>query len=129
MSKRFILIGVVIIGILAFSFYILNNQGTTPCDKLVNKLGNVYRNIFQKSDIPLYMKSENGECYRFDVVDKKISHFNKKIKEWFVIGFIIITIMSLPINILWRFRLKIPAFLFTIMTALAVIAIPYIYGW
>ncbi len=47
--------------------------------------------------------------------------------EWFVIGFIIITIMSLPINILWRFRLKIPAFLFTIMTVLAVIAIPFIF--
>nr|WP_246744235.1 MULTISPECIES: hypothetical protein [Bartonella] len=57
-------------------------------------------------------------------------HFNKNNRiEWFVIGFIIITIMSLPINILWRFRLKISAFLFTIMTALAVIAIPYIYGY
>ncbi|WP_208439727.1 hypothetical protein [Bartonella grahamii] len=50
-----------------------------------------------------------------------------KIIEWFIIGFIIITIMSLPINILWRFRLKIPAFLFAIMTTLAVIAIPFVF--
>ncbi len=57
-------------------------------------------------------------------------YFNKNNRiEWFVIGFIIITIMSLPINILWRFRLKISAFLFAIMTALVIIAIPYIYGY
>ncbi len=56
-------------------------------------------------------------------------YFNRnKIIEWFVIGFVIVTIMSLPINILWRFRLKIPACLFAIMTALSVIAIPYILG-
>ncbi|SPU26592.1 Uncharacterised protein [Candidatus Bartonella washoeensis] len=51
-----------------------------------------------------------------------------KIIEWFVIGLVIIAIMSLPINILWRFRLKIPACLFAMVTALAVIAIPFIFG-
>ncbi len=57
-------------------------------------------------------------------------HFIKNNRiEWFIIGFIIITIMSLPINLLWRFRLKISAFLFAIMTALVIIAIPYIYGY
>ncbi len=35
--------------------------------------------------------------------------------------------MSLPINILWRFRLRIPALLFAIMTALVITAIPYMY--
>lgn len=48
--------------------------------------------------------------------------------QWFIMGFIIITIMSLPINILWRFRLKIPAFLFAILTVLSVIAIPFIFN-
>ncbi len=142
MSKRFILISVVIIGILAFSFYIFNNQGTKPCDKLVNKLRDVYGNIFQKNYIPLYVKSKSGKCYRLRILDDDTnleqSHNNNtqieknrfdrnETIEWFIISFIIITIMSLPINILWRFRLKIPAFLFTIMTVLAVIAIPFIF--
>ncbi|WP_144754744.1 hypothetical protein [Bartonella saheliensis] len=48
--------------------------------------------------------------------------------QWFIVGFIITTIMSIPINILWRFRFKIPACLLTIMTALAIMAIPFIIG-
>ncbi|WP_273755837.1 hypothetical protein [Bartonella sp. MM73XJBT.G] len=49
--------------------------------------------------------------------------------QWFIVGFIITTIMSIPINILWRFRFKVPAYLLTIMTALAIMAIPFIFSW
>ncbi|QEE12715.1 hypothetical protein D1092_07100 [Bartonella krasnovii] len=49
--------------------------------------------------------------------------------QWFIVGFIITTIMSIPINILWRFRFKVPACLLTIMTALAIMAIPFIFSW
>lgn len=129
MFKRFILLGIIIIAMLVTSFYIFDNQNTSPCDKLVNKLGNIYRNVFQKTNIPIYLKSENGECYRFHNVDEEISDFDKNIIDWFIIGFIIVAIMSLPINILWRFRLKIPACLFAIMTALFVFSIPYIFDW
>ncbi|EJF84362.1 hypothetical protein [Bartonella rattimassiliensis] len=78
--------------------------------------------------------AKNGVKFRVFALNEK--HYEEilerrfkkaRIIQCFVIGFIIITIMSLPINILWRFRLKIPAFLFTIMTALAVIAIPFIF--
>ncbi|EJF77528.1 hypothetical protein MCQ_01498, partial [Candidatus Bartonella washoeensis Sb944nv] len=47
---------------------------------------------------------------------------------WFVAGFIVITLMSLPISLLWRFQLKTSACLFAIMTALFVIAIPLYAG-
>ncbi|MET3589630.1 hypothetical protein ABID23_000714 [Bartonella silvatica] len=59
----------------------------------------------------------------------KKDRIKSQIIQCFVIGLIIITIMSLPINVLWRFRLKIPAFLFAILTVLSVIAIPFIFDW
>ncbi|WP_273789948.1 hypothetical protein [Bartonella sp. ML70XJBT] len=59
----------------------------------------------------------------------KKDRIKSQIIKCVVIGFIIITIMSLPINILWRFRLKIPAFLFAILTVLSVIAIPFMFSW
>ncbi|EJF87778.1 chaperone dnaJ [Bartonella rattimassiliensis 15908] len=51
------------------------------------------------------------------------------IVEWFITGFIIITVMSVPINLLWRFKLKISAYLFAIMTASLVILIPWYANW
>ncbi|EJF86931.1 hypothetical protein MCY_00581 [Bartonella rattimassiliensis 15908] len=70
-----------------------------------------------------------GEDSYNEILERRFkkARIKSQIIQCFIIGFIIITIMSLPINILWRFRLKIPAFLFTIMTALAVIAIPFIF--
>ncbi|WP_208442371.1 hypothetical protein [Bartonella raoultii] len=59
----------------------------------------------------------------------KKDRIKSRIIQCVIIGFIIITIMSLPINILWRFRLKIPAFLFAILTVLSVLAIPFMFGW
>ncbi|WP_375694690.1 hypothetical protein [Bartonella sp. AC158YNML] len=80
------------------------------------------------------LREELGNDIRLASISEKdyyelLKHHSKKkqIIEWFVIGFIIITIMSLPINILWRFRLRIPALLFAIMTALVITAIPYMY--
>ncbi|WP_375706875.1 hypothetical protein [Bartonella sp. AA126HLJHH] len=45
--------------------------------------------------------------------------------QWFIVAFVITTIMSVPISLLWRFRFKVPACLFTIMTTLAIIAVPF----
>ncbi|UNF42998.1 hypothetical protein MNL08_04020 [Bartonella krasnovii] len=59
----------------------------------------------------------------------KKARIKSQIIQCVVIGFIIITIMSLLINILWRFRLKIPAFLFAILTVLSVIFFPFIFDW
>ncbi|WP_158305306.1 hypothetical protein [Bartonella tribocorum] len=47
--------------------------------------------------------------------------------QWFIVGFIITTLMSVPIRLLWRFEFKIPACLFTIMTTLAIISVPFIF--
>ncbi|MCZ2159281.1 hypothetical protein NPX99_08540 [Bartonella sp. 220] len=143
MFKRCILLGIIIVGMLIASFYILSNQDTSECDRLVNKLENIYRKISQKDYIPLYAKSKSGKCYRLNVInddqnfeqstnnynETKKSRFEGRIIEWFVIGLVIIAIMSLPINIFWRFRLHIPAYLFAMVTALAVIVIPFIFGW
>ncbi|MBX4336381.1 hypothetical protein [Bartonella raoultii] len=58
------------------------------------------------------------------------NRFENTIIEWFVIGFvmtIIIAIMSILISLLWRFKFKISAYLFGIVTLLSVIAVPFIF--
>ncbi|MCZ2159222.1 hypothetical protein NPX99_08230 [Bartonella sp. 220] len=86
---------------------------------------------YDKSLLPEWAKEYKVLGISEEDYNERLKHrFNKdKIIEWLVIGLVIIAIMSLPINILWRFRFKIPAYLFAMVTALAVIAIPFIFGW
>ncbi|MBX4335590.1 hypothetical protein [Bartonella raoultii] len=76
---------------------------------------------------------------KFKLIATSEDNYNKAIKsrfnrdktiEWFVIGFvmtIIIAIMSILISLLWRFKFKISAYLFGIVTLLSVIAVPFIF--
>ncbi|WP_175869565.1 hypothetical protein [Bartonella gabonensis] len=84
----------------------------------------------EKNGVKFRVVALNEEHYA-EILERRFkkARIKSQIIQCVVIGFIIITIMSLPINILWRFKLKIPACLFAIMTALSVIAIPYIFSW
>ncbi|EJF95590.1 hypothetical protein [Bartonella elizabethae] len=149
MFKRFILLTIAITSLL-FSNHANSEQSTnyTPYSSIVQ---------CENGEIPVYHGSSIIKCvskedseknvpdwlkkykllsihkeenkYRFQQSHEYEKLINNHIKEWFVIGFIIITMMSLPISLLWRFRFKISACLFGTATLLSIIAIPYIFGW
>lgn len=83
-----------------------------------------------KNGVKFRVAALNEEHYE-EILERRFkkTRIKSQIIQCFIIGFIIITIMSLPINILWRFRLKIPAFLFAILTVLSVISIPFMFVW
>ncbi|EJF88129.1 hypothetical protein ME1_00795 [Bartonella vinsonii subsp. arupensis OK-94-513] len=139
MFKRFILL------VIAISTLLLANHangekqiecanGEIPVLRDVRDPSSVIKCIpktdYDKSLLPEWAREYKVLGISEEDYNERLKHrFNKdQIIEWFVIGLVIIAIMSLPINILWRFRFKIPAYLFAMVTALAVIAIPFIFG-
>ncbi|UTO28444.1 hypothetical protein [Bartonella harrusi] len=104
-----------------------NKQGNNECSCIGDPVPELGDDVYV-ADYPSY----SNNC-RIDTVaelsddrgkgNKQLEAF---IFEWFTVAFIvtiIIAIMSIPISLLWRFKFKISACLFAIMTVLSVIAV------
>ncbi|CDO49547.1 hypothetical protein BM1374166_01903 [Bartonella tribocorum] len=119
MFKSFIFLTIVI-STLLFSYHAKSEQRRNDYVKEYNQLKNNYH-MSKEAVFPNFgpdirhLTSYSQYETNYNQLGKE-TFFKKRIIEWIIVILVIITVMSIPISLLWRFKFKVSAYLLAITT-------------